>query len=475
MVFQKDQSAAGFQASPDSLQHALGPREFVVDVHQHNQIELACGQFGIAFAAKNRDNIFHAGFGGFGGQLVEHAALNIVGINQAGGAYELRHANAVVTGACAHISDHHSGFKIKLSNGVLRLFFPFPFFTIKPLRAPDSHNRCNRTARNRMNRLARHFAATAQQQKQAGCGHRTSTLPTLSLHSRLDASIRVSVALAMANFTILANQSPNLTPQNPLQVVAAGVETSEDAPFVPSDYRFLPGDYVYFQFQISGYAVQTRENSDIRKMSLTYEATPQDDKGIALTTPITDVIEDDLSPEDKNWTPKRRGSFLLPSFIAAGDFHVHVLVNDLLSHKSTERDLPFRLGGTVVAPTSGLTVQDFQFLRKEDGQPRARRARLRSRRHGFRPLYHDRVSARCRKRISFELRLDGEPARREALLEPGNGSAIDGQELLSRGVCPQQPQHHDFARRATWAICFAGDGSRFDGSADVPVETGFYD
>jgi hypothetical protein len=169
----------------------------------------------------------------------------------------------------------------------------------------------------------------------------------------------------MAGSIIFAQQSPPAV-ENSLQIVAAGVETSEDAPFVPANYRFLPGDYVYLQFQISGYAVQRAEGSEVRKMSLTYEITPQDAKGIALTPVVAGEIKDELNAEDKNWTPKRRASFLLPSFIAAGEFHVHTVVNDLLGHRSIERDIPFQIGGTVVVPSPGLKVQDFQFLRKED-------------------------------------------------------------------------------------------------------------
>jgi hypothetical protein len=170
----------------------------------------------------------------------------------------------------------------------------------------------------------------------------------------------------MVSLAIFAQDSPQATADNGLQITAAGIESSEDAPFVSSDYRFLPGDYVYFQFQISGYAVQSKEGSEVRKISLTYEITPQDEKGAPLTLPVAGVVKEELNAEDKNWTPKRRISFLLPSFIAAGAFHLHVVVKDLIGEKSTERDMPFHIGGTVVVPSDHLTVQDFQFLRKED-------------------------------------------------------------------------------------------------------------
>lgn len=184
----------------------------------------------------------------------------------------------------------------------------------------------------------------------------------MPFHFWLDASLRLIVALVTVGVPIFAGQEM----QNPLQIVSAGVETSEDAPFVAASYRFLPGDYVYCQFQISGYAAVKKEESEVRKISLTYDITPEDEKRVALTAPVSGAIQEELGAEDKNWLPKRRAAFLLPSFIAAGDFHLHLVVKDLVGHTSTARDLLFHVGGTVVTPSDSVSVQDFHFTRKED-------------------------------------------------------------------------------------------------------------
>ena len=42
--------------------------------------------------------------------------------------------------------------------------------------------------------------------------------------------------------------------ENPLAIIDGGVQRSEDAPFVPKDFQFLPGEYVYFTFHITGFA-----------------------------------------------------------------------------------------------------------------------------------------------------------------------------------------------------------------------------
>ena len=92
----------------------------------------------------------------------------------------------------------------------------------------------------------------------------------------------------------------------------------------------------------------------------------EDLKGVALAPPDTGSIETELSAEDKNWTPKRRSSFLLPPFIAAGDFQVRVVTKDLLAKTEASKVFPFHIGGIVVVPTGSVAVQNFQFFRREE-------------------------------------------------------------------------------------------------------------
>jgi hypothetical protein len=154
--------------------------------------------------------------------------------------------------------------------------------------------------------------------------------------------------------------------ESSLAIIDAGVQQSEDAPFVSPNHRFLPGDYVYFTFQITGFSVKSEDRNEVRKISLSYQVTVEDFNSTPLAPPATGMIQTELNPEDKNWTPKRRATFLLPSFIAAGEFHVHVVVNDLVANKQASKDFPFRVGGTRIQPSLSVTVQNFRFLRREN-------------------------------------------------------------------------------------------------------------
>ena len=155
-----------------------------------------------------------------------------------------------------------------------------------------------------------------------------------------------------------------------LAVVDAAVEASEDAPRVASDYAFLPGDYLYFTFRIAGFAVRSENRDEVHKISLGYQVTPLDPGGVALTQPASGKIETDLSPEDKDWIPKRSVSFLIPSFIASGECRIRVVVKDSFGNTSASADFPFRVGGAQIQTSAALIVENFDFFRSDsDREP----------------------------------------------------------------------------------------------------------
>ncbi len=158
--------------------------------------------------------------------------------------------------------------------------------------------------------------------------------------------------------------------ENALAVINGGISSAEDGPFVSSEYQFLPGDYLFFTFEIAGFAIHSENAGETRKISLHYDVTVRDHEGRALAAPVSDGIQADLSPEDKNWVPKRRGSFLLPSFTAAGDFQVQITATDLFGKTETTRQFPFLIGGTRIQPSPTVKVENFRFLRGEnDNEP----------------------------------------------------------------------------------------------------------
>jgi hypothetical protein len=127
--------------------------------------------------------------------------------------------------------------------------------------------------------------------------------------------------------------------ESKLAVIEAGVEDAEDAPFVPKDYRFLPGDTLYFEFDIAGFSI--RETGDYykeKRLSLEYIVQPFDANNVALAPAVSGKIDEDLAAQDKNWLPKRRASFPLPSLMSRGQYHVRVTVT-IWSRKRKSRGI----------------------------------------------------------------------------------------------------------------------------------------
>lgn len=198
----------------------------------------------------------------------------------------------------------------------------------------------------------------AKSQIQAGLGVAERTGRLLAAVRGLNAAMPIlALGLVFACFAFCAEKS--------LAVVDASVSASEDGPRIASDYAFLPGDYVYFTFRIAGFTVKSEDRDEIQKISLSYEVAPQDQSGTSLAEAVAGKIVTDLSPEDKDWLPKRRVSFLLPSFVASGEYRLHVLVKDAFGNTAAPADFPFHIGGANIQPSPALNVQNFEFLRRE--------------------------------------------------------------------------------------------------------------
>ncbi len=178
---------------------------------------------------------------------------------------------------------------------------------------------------------------------------------------------RIAFSALQIVFILLAFGLEAATADNPsLAIVNGGIEQTEDAPFASPDYEFLPGDYLYFTFEIAGYATRSTDRDETRKMSLAYSVVPEDAAGTPLTPESSGNIQADLTAEDKHWTPKRRASFLIPSFVAAGEHRIHLHVRDLIGNSEISQDFPFRIGGVAVQPANSITIQNFHFFRREN-------------------------------------------------------------------------------------------------------------
>lgn len=324
----------------------------MVNVDEKYKIKGAGGKAGVRLGSEHLDDVGQALGGGIPADTIEHAGLDVIGVYNAPRHYASGDTQAVESSARADVGDEHTWPEVERRESFLGLFFTLSLFAIKPIRATKAHHRSDAPSCDGMYGLrGGQLRGTHEDREKKRYGVLLLRLATRVSHSlrfrfgwgKLDAKKhigsegrgydgaaqrRVPVCAALL---VLALGRASFCPaaDSRLAIVNAGVQQSEDAPFVPPSFRFLPGDSLYFSFGISGFAVQSLERGETRKISLRYKVTAEDSSGVPLTGANNGSIETELSPEDKNWIPKRRASFVLPPFVAAGEFRIHVWASTL--------------------------------------------------------------------------------------------------------------------------------------------------
>ena len=154
-----------------------------------------------------------------------------------------------------------------------------------------------------------------------------------------------------------------------LAIVSGEIESAEDGPVVPSSYEFLPGDFLYFQFEVSGYKIERTSEDSPGRIRLAYSIRAEDGSGTPLAPPEEQRIEDEVTGQDKDWVPKRRVAILLPSYAAYGTCRIRLMVEDLIAKTHIQRDYTFLLGGRKVNRSESLAIQNVRFLRSDQDSP----------------------------------------------------------------------------------------------------------
>src|SRR5262245_41136748 len=75
-----------------------------------------------------------------------------------------------------------------------------------------------------------------------------------------------------------------------LTIVKAGIQQSEGGALVPPGFTHVPGEILFFSFQIDGYRVSPQ-----RKVRLTYKIEAVDPKGVPIVEPIESSVDTEIS------------------------------------------------------------------------------------------------------------------------------------------------------------------------------------
>lgn len=138
----------------------------------------------------------------------------------------------------------------------------------------------------------------------------------------------------------------------------------EDGPLLPSSHEFLPGETVWFSARIAGF--ESQQAGDNRNVKLSWQVRILDPGGVPVEPPKTGRLDDSLRIQDKDWVPKFGVSFLLPSFVPGGNYHIPVTVKDELAGSEISGDLEFHVRAETIEPSTSLVIRNFRFLRNEN-------------------------------------------------------------------------------------------------------------
>jgi len=154
---------------------------------------------------------------------------------------------------------------------------------------------------------------------------------------------------------------PPLLHAAPFKVIDAGIHQTEDGPLIAPGTTFTPGEVVFFSCRLDGFQV-----SRDKKVSIQYEITAADPKGVPIIEAAAGKVDVELAPEDKGWKPKMRQSVLIPPLADSGIYKIRVSAKDTFAGAETSFEAPFEVRGRMVEPSETLAVRNFQFYRTED-------------------------------------------------------------------------------------------------------------
>ncbi|MBZ5633962.1 MAG: hypothetical protein LAO55_12640 [Acidobacteriia bacterium] len=137
----------------------------------------------------------------------------------------------------------------------------------------------------------------------------------------------------------------------------------EDGPLLPASHEFLPGETIWFSARIGGF--ESQPAGDNRNVKLSWQVRIVDPGGVAVEPAKTGRLEESLRSQDKDWVPKFVVSFLLPSFIPGGNYHIPVMVKDELAGSEISGDLELHVRGESIEPSESFVIRKFRFLRNE--------------------------------------------------------------------------------------------------------------
>lgn len=165
----------------------------------------------------------------------------------------------------------------------------------------------------------------------------------------------------MRRLALLFGMALSAGAAGPLAIVSTAVEQSEGGSPLPESFEHIPGEVLFFSFQIQGYQVSADQ-----KIKLRYKLEAFDPAGVRIMPAAEGPIEAELAPQDKEWKPKVRRDIAIPPLGPSGKYRIAVEVTDELSKTSASKDVTVLVRGREVPPSDTLVIRNFRFYGSEE-------------------------------------------------------------------------------------------------------------
>jgi len=160
-----------------------------------------------------------------------------------------------------------------------------------------------------------------------------------------------------------AASNPTAGAATTLKALRPIVSQFEDGQPVDASQPFQAGETLFFSFVTDGYKVGTTG-----QVKLTGHFETLDPQGILIVPRDEQVIGTTLSQEDKQWRPKFRAQFQIPSIAPPGTYKIRYDAADQQSGQTTAGEVSFKVSGRAVEPSTGLVVRGLGFYRTQDDE-----------------------------------------------------------------------------------------------------------
>ena len=154
-------------------------------------------------------------------------------------------------------------------------------------------------------------------------------------------------------------------PATALAVVEVRIAQSDGGAPLPADFAHYPGETLYLSFEVEGYQANAKDS-----IALESKVEAFDPQSVPILEPITQKINAELAPEDKNWKPKVTHELVIPPLAPSGTYQLTINVADSIGKTTARKAVSFQVKGHEVAPSDTLVIRNFRFFRGEnDTQP----------------------------------------------------------------------------------------------------------